>query len=102
MLDFLMQQLRPVWSASYPRSGNSFLRIILEKMFRTPTFSIYRVEGQNFRDPSAEALEDAPFLPRKWRRQLSEASDAKLTLIKTHDWPEDDRPAIYIVREGHA
>ena len=102
MLDFLTQQIRPVWIASYPRSGNTFLRIILEKIFQIPTFSIYRVEGQTFRDPSAEALEDAPFLPRKWQRQLSDSPDVRLTLIKTHDWPGDERPAIYIVREGRA
>jgi hypothetical protein len=102
MVEVFSRSIRPVWIASYPRSGNTFLRIILEKVFRLPTFSLYRVEGQAFADPSAEALELAPFLPRKWRRQLSDDPAATLTLIKTHDLPEDDRPAIYIVRDGRA
>jgi len=97
-----MQPLRPVWIASYPRSGNTFLRIILEKIFHLPTYSIYRVEGQDFPDPSAEALEQAPFLPRKWRRQVSDEPHLKPMLIKTHDGPEDDRAAMYIVRDGRA
>ena len=93
---------RPVWLASYPRSGNTFLRIILEKIFRLPTYSLYRIEGQQFLDPSAEPLEQTPVLPREWRAQCSESEDTPLTLIKTHDAPEDDRKAIYLVRDGRA
>lgn len=95
-------QLRPVWLASYPRSGNTFLRILLQNIFQLPTYSLYRVEGQEFPDPSAEALEDAPYLPRDWEQRLSSDPGAKLTLIKTHDAPRDGAPAIYLVRDGRA
>lgn len=95
-------QLRPIWLASYPRSGNTFLRILLQNVFQLPTYSLYRVEGQEFPDPSAEALEEAPYLPRDWEQRVSSAPDAKLTLIKTHDAPRDGAPAIYLIRDGRA
>src|SRR5436189_1321267 len=92
----------PVWIASYPRSGNTFLRIILENVFRMTSYSVYNVEGQNYQDPSAEALEEAPFLPRNWRQSISRTADRKAVPIKTHDRPEDQGPAIYIIRDGRA
>src|SRR5262245_13376750 len=96
------QLIRPVWIASYPRSGNTFLRIILQNVFRLPTYSAYNIEGQNFPDPSAEALEEAPVLPRNWRSLLSGQPEAKMTLIKTHDLPPDSAPGIYLIRDGRA
>ncbi len=101
MPDPIREPIRPVWLASYPRSGNTFLRIILERKFGLPTYSIYRVEGQSHVDPSAEALEEAPFLPGDWRHRLSASAEVP-TPIKTHDLPEDQAPAIYIVRHGAA
>ena len=98
----LPAKIRPVWIASYPRSGNTFLRIILENMFQLPTYSLYRVEGQQVYDPSADALQEAPFLPRDWRSRVSTDSQAALALIKTHNLPEDNAQAIYVVRDGRA
>jgi hypothetical protein len=100
MADFFEPEGRPVWLASYPRSGNTFLRIILQKVFCLPSYSLYRVEGQDHSDPSAAALEQAPHLPRNWRQLLSNRADGKIIPIKTHDPPEDDAPAIYIIRDG--
>lgn len=94
--------IRPIWLASYPRSGNTFLRIILQNLFRLPTYSIYRIEGAEFPDPSAEALEEAPFLPREWAELLSDDPHAETVLIKTHNPPRDGRKAIYLVRDGRA
>ena len=96
------RRVRPVWLASYPRSGNTFLRIILQNFFRLPTYSIYNVQGQGFSDPSSAALEEAPVLPRDWRDSLSDEPGAKPMLLKTHDRPEGDGPAIYLVRDGRA
>jgi len=67
-----------------------------------PTYSIYRVEGQKYHDPSADALEQAPYLPRDWRGRFSASAWASLTIIKTHNLPEHDGPAVYIVRNGPA
>lgn len=94
--------LRPVWLASYPRSGNTFLRILLQNVFQLPTFSAYNVEGQSFPDPSAETLENAPALPVNWRELISFQGTGPLTLIKTHDPPTDAAPAIYVIRDGRA
>jgi hypothetical protein len=96
------ERLRPIWIASYPRSGNTFLRILLQNSFRLVSYSLYRLEGQDHPDPSAEALEEAPPLPRDWRSRVSTAREATLTMIKTHGLPEDDAPAIYLVRDGRA
>src|SRR5262252_5675644 len=73
--------IRPIWLASYPRSGNTFLRILLQNLFRLPTYSIYNIEGQGFADPSAAALDAAPMLPRNWRAFLSKEDGAKKVLI---------------------
>ena len=102
MLQFPAAGARPVWIASYPRSGNTFLRIILENVFRLPSFSLYYVEGEEHRDPSAEALAEAPRLPRNWRDSLTNDESAPPALIKTHDLPGDSSAAIFIVRDGRA
>src|SRR5262249_53341379 len=94
--------IRPVWIASYPRSGNTFLRIVLQNIFQLPSYSVYNVEGQNYKDPSAEALEKAPFLPCNWRKLISNNAHSKTIPIKTHDPPNDDAPAIFIIRDGRA
>jgi hypothetical protein len=94
--------IRPIWIASYPRSGNTFLRILLQNFFRLPTYSVYNVEGQGFADPSAGALDEPPVLPRNWRTLLCDQNTAKKTLIKTHDRPEAEGRAIYLVRDGRA
>jgi hypothetical protein len=93
---------RPLWLASYPRSGNTFLRILLENVFQLPTYSAYNVEGQTFPDPSADTLENAPALPANWRELISHQDTGPLALIKTHDPPTDTAPAIYVVRDGRA
>jgi hypothetical protein len=93
---------RPVWIASYPRSGNTFLRILLETCFQLPSYSLYYVEGDRHRDPSAEALDSAPLLPRGWREAIISDPAAPPVLIKTHDLPPDDSTAIYLARDGRA
>jgi hypothetical protein len=92
----------PVWLASYPRSGNTFLRIILQNLFGLATYSMYRTEGDDFPDPSADVLEKAPYLPRDWRRRVTDGPGAELMVIKTHGGLEPSGRAIYIVREGYA
>jgi hypothetical protein len=95
-------RIRPVWLASYPRSGNTFLRIILQNLFGLATYSAYRTEGADFPDPSADALERAPFLPGDWRHRLTDDPAAEQVLIKTHNHHEPGGRTIYIVRDGYA
>jgi hypothetical protein len=102
MFEFPTHGARPVWIASYPRSGNTFLRIILESVFNLASYSLYYVEGESHRDPSAEALQDAPRLPRNWRDFIVNSTSAPPVLIKTHDAPMDGAPAIFVARDGGA
>ena len=102
MFEFPTTGARPVWIASYPRSGNTFLRILLERIFELPSYSIYYEEDTTHRDPSAEALEEAPRLPRGWRKRLNSGFGGPLVAIKTHDLPTDNSPTIFVVRDGRA
>src|SRR5512133_1507140 len=102
MSDSPTSSIRPVWIASYPRSVNTFVRIIFQNLFHLSTYSLYRVEGQEFKDPSADALDEAPFLARNWQSRVVKNGEGTLMLIKTHDLPQDDADAIFIVRDGRA
>src|SRR5262245_9850273 len=86
-----------VWLASYPRSGNTFLRIVLHRVYGPPTYSIY--DGD---DPVAQRVgpELVGYRPKPLRRSELVASD-ELFFVKTHKRRKaDDSPAIYLVRDG--
>lgn len=85
-----------VWLASYPRSGNTFLRTIIYQCFGVRSASIYD-EDMGSQGPSGvighiEQGADGSI----------DFGDEPVRLIKTHHPPQDDRPAIYIVRDGQA
>ncbi|HVV72010.1 MAG TPA: sulfotransferase domain-containing protein [Verrucomicrobiae bacterium] len=96
------KKIRPFWLASYPRSGNTFLRILLQNVFQLSTYSVYLVEDQNYTDPSADALGEAAPLPKNWTSLVSDDPDAQVVIIKTHEPKPDQAPAIYVVRDGRA
>jgi hypothetical protein len=93
-----------VWLASYPRSGNTLLRILLRQAFGLETFSIHpKGDDRDFgddewiRDVVGHVSEQDP------EQLLKIAADSKdLVPIKTHQGPSDDSPAIYVVRDGRA
>jgi hypothetical protein len=71
-----------IWIASYPRSGNNFTRRLLERSYGIKTYAIYDE-------------------PRQPKIDVEMARNAEETyLVKTHDLPEDDSPALYLVRDG--
>lgn len=80
------------WLASYPRSGNSFLRIVLRNRFglpspdpEDPTDAILALEYSTIIHPNDRDTE-AP---------------SNLVGVKTHGLPgTDSNPAVYIVRDG--
>jgi hypothetical protein len=84
------------WLASYPRSGNTFLRTIIFNCFGVRSASVYRrdlgVQGVGELVGHIEIAEDGSV----------DFGDEPVRLIKTHRPPQDDRPAIYIVRDGRA
>lgn len=66
----------PIWLASWPRSGNTLLRIILYNCFGIQSSCLYKNDLD------------------------CEFTSASSVYVKTHDKPQDDRPAIYVVRDG--
>src|ERR1700761_3889610 len=88
-----------IWLASYPRSGNTLLRIILKSVFELPSFSKHGDEDDIAADPKLAELVGHQAMTADLQ-QMRKSAD--LYLVKTHDPPEDDGKAIYIVRDGRA
>ena len=86
-----------VWLASYPRSGNTFLRTVLWHCFGLRSASLYPSDlgGNRVLEEYVGHLEHGPNL----RAQL-EANG--IALVKTHEPPMDAAPAIYVIRDGRA
>src|SRR3954465_2141358 len=93
-----------IWVASYPRSGNTMLRMMLHRVFGCKTHAKYQAPDEPVSPDGAvrEATGKAP-LPGPWDECYPRmARDAELHFVKTHDGPEDDAKAIYLVRNGFA
>lgn len=92
-----------VWLASWPRSGNTLLRIRLHQAFGLDTWSIY----DDTTDIGADA-ETAKIVghrshgmsPEEFIRVAMELPDT--FFVKTHELPSDGSPAIYVVRDGRS
>lgn len=89
-----------VWLASYPRSGNTFLRILLNRLYGFTTTT-----GYDDNDPVAQMVGPAfvGYEPRKHALQEI-VEQPEMTFVKTHRQPHrvecGDQPAIYVVRDG--
>lgn len=83
--------MKKIWLASYPRSGNTLVRAILWHCHGIGSGAIYDEESTSDSDAAIMGFfggtPDAP---------------QPINIVKTHDLPADDRPAIYIVRDGRA
>ena len=86
-----------VWLASYPRSGNTFLRTILWHCFGLRSASVYPKDlgGNRALEQYVGHIEHGPQI----RDQLRQNG---IALIKTHELPQDSNPAIYVIRDGRA
>jgi hypothetical protein len=86
-----------VWLASYPRSGNTYLRTILCHCFGLRSGSVYPNDlgGNGELEGYVGHIEQVP------GRGILFPSGG-LPLIKTHEYPIDNNPAIYVVRDGRA
>ena len=86
--------------ASYPRSGNTFLRILLNRLYGFTTTT-----GYDDNDPVAQTIGPAfvGYEPRKHALQML-VNQPDITFVKTHRQPHrvacGDQPAIYLVRDG--
>jgi len=86
-----------VWLASYPRSGNTFLRALIYQVYGAYTHEFYTKD----RDPGGFEVLSKIFGAAPTARSLDGMSGSKdYYLVKTHEMPEEDYPAIYIVRDG--
>jgi hypothetical protein len=86
-----------VWLASYPRSGNTFLRIVLHRLYDVPTYSVYEDD-----DPVAQRVGPTivGYRPKPADRKLM-ADGPEVHFVKTHKRRKTDgHPAIYLVRDG--
>ena len=98
-----LQTAAPVtWLASYPRSGNTLLRLVLKQCFGLASQSLYL--DRDFTDPAIRELvghEDVGCNPRRFVHLARRAGRG--LFVKTHETPATDRhPAIYVVRDGRS
>jgi FkbM family methyltransferase len=92
-----------IWLASYPRSGNTLLRIVLKTVFDRKTYSKHDDVNDIGADAAVAEEVGHQFLGATWPEAFEKmrATD-ELYLVKTHDAPEDEGKAIYIVRDGRS
>ena len=92
-----------IWVASYPRSGNTFLRILLNRFFEQKTYSKYNDEIDIGKDSSFSETVGHLKYEGDWAAFYKSSALADDNIfIKTHDKPEDDSKAIFIVRDGRS
>jgi hypothetical protein len=88
-----------VWLTSYPRSGNTLCRTMLNQCFGIGSFSDDPPEGYlATRERVGHIDTPLPFEDFYRRASVSEET----FFVKTHQAPRDDQPAIYVVRDGRA
>ncbi len=85
------------WIASYPRSGNTFLRTVLNHCFHLRSTSVYPGDLE-----SNEVLKRYVGHIEIDSEEIERPQFEKRILVKTHGPDKDNRPAIYILRDGRA
>jgi hypothetical protein len=85
------------WLASYPRSGNTLLRVILKQCFGLSSQSLY--EDAELDTPGVREVVGKE--PHRFVNDVSH--EARSLHVKTHELPGGDaHPAIYVVRDGRS
>lgn len=87
-----------IWLASYPRSGNTLVRIVLAQIYGYDTYSLYNdadIQGMGMADLLHQKRFDA-------RSMTEYEQSSKPYFVKTHESPPtlDFNPTIYVVRDG--
>jgi hypothetical protein len=86
-----------IWLASYPRSGNTFLRIVLRRLYGAPTYSVYADD-----DPVAQRVGPSlvGYRPKPADRAVM-MGGSEIYFTKTHKRRKKDGcRAIYLIRDG--
>lgn len=82
-----------MWLASFPRSGNTFFRILLKELAGLETYSIHD-------DPLAQRIGLADTVGHRPLASMETSRTDAPSFVKTHRLPGDAEPAIYLVRDG--
>lgn len=82
-----------MWLASFPRSGNTFFRILLKELSGIET---YATSDSRL----AQKIGLADTIGHRPLASMPTNGGTTPSIIKTHRLPEDSRPAIYLVRDG--
>ena len=92
-----------IWLASYPRSGNTYLRTILNHCFALDTYSLYDDThdiAANLRTAEVVGHLSHGKTQQDFVALANESSQSYF--VKTHELPTDGSKAIYVIREGLA
>lgn len=93
-----------VWLASFPRSGNTLVRTVLQSVFGLKSYSKYEAKAARSPKGMADSLVStigALSYEGDYPEFYAAARDnPELMVVKTHDQPEDHGKAIYVVRNG--
>jgi hypothetical protein len=100
-----------IWLASYPRSGNTFFRLLLKQMYglhsEAPVDQLWNPEAVTVQEPVAVSTAGTGEMDDRFGMTSRRAASLEALIsapehyiVKTHDLPQDDFPAIYLVRDG--
>ncbi len=89
-----------VWLTSFPRSGNSLLRTIFNHCFGLETYSKYERTNEYSNVDIAKFMGARPFGGELDDFLEKARAEQHVTVVKTHEEPESDDRAIYIIRNG--
>jgi hypothetical protein len=94
-----------IWLASYPRSGNTFVRVILNSVFGTKTTSLHGQGDLRVFSARPGVLDAVGHVQSEVQGAdliaKAQRSD-RLHVMKTHEAPPTSDPTIYIVRDGRS
>jgi len=89
-----------VWIAGWPHNGSTLIRQILKDSFGIDTFSKYLEPELDTLFPGADMFRNKlghdPASTLEYLRRRKNSA----VFIKTHELPDDDGPAIFVIRDG--
>lgn len=90
-----------VWLSSFPRSGNTLVRLMLKQVWGISTCSMYDDRDDIGANPAVAQCVGHQFLGGKFDDAYKSMHDStELFCVKSHDVPIDQSKSIYIVRDG--
>lgn len=92
-----------VWLSSFPRSGNTLVRLMLKQVWGISTCSMYDDRDDIGANAAVAQRVGHRFLGGKFGDAYQSMRDStELFCIKSHDVPIDEGKSIYIVRNGRS